>query len=438
MLVRHGRVAAEAWWTPYEPNRPHMLYSLSKSFTSTAVGLAVAEGRLSVQDAVISFFLDELPARVSENLAAMRVKHLLTMSTGHATEPIVDGDDNWVRAFLAAPVEHAPGTHFLYNTSATHVLSAIVQKLTGQRLVEYLGPRLFEPLAIEGATWEQSPTGIDIGGYGLSLKTEDVAKFGQLYLQKGRWNDRQIVPESWVAEATGSRVSNGDSATDSDWTQGYGYQFWRCRHGHYRGDGAFGQFCIVMPGCDAVLAITSGVGNMSAVTNAAWTHLMPAMSDRAVSNDRADELTHRLAALSIPPPAGEPTAPTVQRVSGRRWRFEPNGEGLESATLRFDADRCTITRTSAAGTETLVCGTHAWIHGTAPWGPVASRGAWQDERTFVLKLCFIETPYEWSETWRFEDDGRLTIDGRKLNVSFGPTARPPLRASIGGGERMTR
>ena len=168
MLVRHGHVVAEGWWAPYAPDLPHMLFSLSKSFTSTALGLAVAEGRLTVDDAVVDFFPGILPPTVSDNLAAMRVRHLLSMSTGHDIDvtPVVRNatDDDWARAFLAQPVQHRPGTHFAYNSAATYMLSAIVQQLTGQTLLEYLGPRLLAPLGITGATWQNCPRGITIGG----------------------------------------------------------------------------------------------------------------------------------------------------------------------------------------------------------------------------------------------------------------------------------
>src|SRR5207245_11105169 len=169
-----------------------------------------------------------------------------------------------------------PGTQLCCNSAGSYMLSAIVQHLTGVTLLEYLRPRLFGPLGIEGATWESCSRGINKGGWGLSVKTEDIARFGQLYLQKGHWQGRQPVPEKWVEEATCKQIANGTGET-SDWAQGYGYQFWRCRHGSYRGDGAFGQFCIVMPQQDAVVAITSGVSDMQAVLNVAWDHLLPAM-----------------------------------------------------------------------------------------------------------------------------------------------------------------
>lgn len=263
MLLRHGNVVAEGWWSPHGRDYRHMLFSVSKSFTATAVGLALSEGHFAIDDSVLSFFPDEAPAVVGDHLAAMRVYDLLTMTTGHAVDTwsymIERADGNWITAFFEVPVRHPPGTHFLYNTGATYLLSAIVQKTTGMNLIDYLQPRLFEPLGIQNATWEKSPQDICSGGIGLSVRTEDIARFGQLYLQNGMWRNRRILPEGWVEVATSSQVSNGNPAVQSDATQGYGYQFWRCRHGAYRGSGLFGQYCIVMPEQDAVLAITSGI-----------------------------------------------------------------------------------------------------------------------------------------------------------------------------------
>jgi CubicO group peptidase (beta-lactamase class C family) len=432
MLLRHEKVAAEGWWEPYAPEHPQTLFSLSKSFTSTAVGMAVAEGRLTVEDKVVSFFPDKLPETLSDHLAAMRVKDLLTMSTGHEKEPDVGRQPDWVKAFLAAPVDHAPGTHFLYNTAATHVLSAIVQKLTGQRLLAYLGPRLFEPLGIEGATWEQSPAGIDIGGYGLSVKTEDIARFGQLYLQKGNWNGKQLIPESWVAEATSKQVSNGDPATGADWNQGYGYQFWRSKHDNYRGDGAFGQFCIVMRRHDAVLAITSGVSNMGAVMNAAWDHLLPGMGTLDAAADPASEAALRtlLDGLAVPAPAGTPSSETASRVSGRTYAIDANDDMIESVTFAFDGPRGTVRLRDTKGERAMVFGHDEWVRGEVrdddgPVDKVAGRGAWTERDTYEMRLCFYETPFVQTMVCRFEGDG-VTIS-RKVNVSFGNTDHGTLR-----------
>lgn len=298
MLVRHGHVVAEAWWAPESAKKPHVLWSLSKSFTSTAVGLAVAEGKLSVDDLVLKYFPDDAPPEPSANLKAMRVRDLLTMNAGHQDELNWRVADNWAKAFLAHPVPHKPGTHFRYNTPATYMLSAIVQKVTGETVLEYLKPRLFQPLGIEDPVWESSPQGISIGGYGLYLRTEGIAKFGQLYLQKGQWNGKQLLPASWVEQATSKQVSNG-SDPSRDWDQGYGFQFWRCRHGAFRGDGKDGQFCIVLPEQDAVVAITANTGNMQAELNIVWDKLLPAFGDEPLegSPDEQTKLQATIAAL---------------------------------------------------------------------------------------------------------------------------------------------
>jgi CubicO group peptidase (beta-lactamase class C family) len=438
MIVRHGRVVAEGWWAPYAASRKHMLFSLTKSFTSTACGLAVNEGLLSVDDRVLSFFPELAPAQVSEHLAAMRVRDLLTMTTGHAEEPgrwiFEHGESNWTRGFLAYPVAHAPGTHFLYNSSGSNVIAAIVQKLTGQLLVDYLRPRLFDPLGVTDLAWELTPEGVNTGGWGLSLRTEDIARFGQLYLQGGCWRDRQLIPAAWVADATRKQVSNGTDP-DSDWAQGYGYQFWRCRHNVYRGDGAFGQYCIVMPHLGAVVAMTGANANMQAALDCVWQHILPAFGPgpRAEDAPAQAQLAARLGRLAIPAPQGAASSPLGDTVSGREYVFEPNEAGLRSVTLDCARQATTITIRSAKGGHRISAGVNGWIEGETdldgdePRG-VAVRGAWPTADTFTAKLCFYETPFCPALTLRFAD-GSLTWD-YKPNVGFGPTERPQLTARV--------
>ena len=433
MLLRHGHVLAEGWWAPYQRDQPHMLFSLSKSFTSTAVGLAVAEGRLSVDDLVLPFFPEERPAEVSEHLAAMRVRHLLSMSTGHAEESLSQldrGDDNWARFFLSRPVPFAPGTHFVYNSGATYMLSAIIQKLTGVTLLEYLRSRLFEPLDIKQATWESCPRGINTGGWGLSVKTEDIASFGQLYLQKGMWRGKGILPEAWVEAASARQVSNG-SNPDSDWEQGYGYQFWRCRHGAYRGDGAFGQFCVIMPGQDAVLAITSGVADMQAVLNLVWTYLLPAMKSAALPDNRSarGQLERKLASLALAPQPGQRSSALATALSGKTYILDPNEQGIETLAFDFGAESSVVIARDRYGEHRIACGSDAWLSGTTTLGSgepqrVAASGAWLAADTYVVKLCYSETPFCYTFTCHFTDD-RLTVDSH-VNVAFGPTEQPQL------------
>ncbi len=292
MIVRHGHVIAEGWWKPEAADKPHVLWSLSKSFNSTAVGLAIADGKLNLDDPVLKFFPADAPAEPSDNLKAMTVRDLLTMTCGHDTEPKSVTGAPSVKQFLAHPVPHKPGTHFQYNTMGSYTLSAIVTKVTGQTELEYLKPRLFEPLGIENPKWDASPEGNSLGGYGLWLRTEDIAKFGQLYLRKGKWEGKQLIPEQWVAEATKKQVPNDQESHSKigvDWLQGYGFQFWRCTHNAFRGDGRGGQLCVVIPDKDVVVAITADTANFQGEMNAIWDKLFPAFKDEPLPDDAAGQ-----------------------------------------------------------------------------------------------------------------------------------------------------
>jgi CubicO group peptidase (beta-lactamase class C family) len=434
MLVRHGHVVAEGWWRPYDAETRHELYSLSKSFTSTAVGLAVAEGKLSLDDPVLKFFPDEAPSDPSNNLKAMRVRDLLRMSTGHQAEPaLATSKQPWTKAFLAQAVPFKPGTHFLYNTAGTYMQSAIVQKATGKTVLEYLGPRLFEPLGIEGPTWGTSPQGVSLGGYGLSVRTEDIARFGQLYLQKGVWHGRKLIPADWVEAATALQTSNG-SNPQSDWEQGYGYQFWRCRHGAYRGDGAFGQFCVVMPEQDAVVAITSGVRDMQAVLNLVWDHLLPAMKSGSLpADDESNKSLHaRLAGLALPTPKGVASARIPRDVAGKTFTFPANDQKVEAVGLEFGAAGDGVTligRFNGGAEQRITCGDGEWKKGKFAFGrmapqPAAASGAWTADDTYSAKICFCETPYVVTIRLDFAE-GKLRLD-TTWNVSFGATKPGPL------------
>lgn len=290
MIVKDGAVIYSHWQSKGAPNVPHVLHSVSKTFTATAVGLAIAEGRLNLTDKVVSFFPDKLPNEVSDNLMAMTIRDLLTMTCGHDDEPNQSKREEWVKTFLAHPVKHTPGTFYLYNSLGTYMLSAIVQKVTGEKVLDYLTTRLFEPLHIDKPRWDESPQGISAGGWGLYLKTEDLAKMGQLLLQNGKWKGKQIIPAEWVYEMSKKQVESinpgtrleqaeerGMTKETSDWMQGYGYQMWRCRPGCFRADGARGQYIIVVPDKNAVIAITSDVEDLQGELNLVWEKILPAI-----------------------------------------------------------------------------------------------------------------------------------------------------------------
>lgn len=433
MLVRHGHVIAEGWWGPYSANHRHELYSLSKSFTSTAVGLAIAEGKLNLDDPVLKFFPEDGPAEPSKNLKEMTVRNLLSMSAGHQSEAAVAASKQpWTKTFLAQKVPFKPGTHFLYNTPATYMLSAIVQKVTGQTVLEYLQPRLFEPLGIREPTWGTSPQGISLGGYGLSVRTEDIARFGQLYLQKGKWGDKQLVPASWIEQATSKQVSNGNGGK-SDWAQGYGFQFWRSRHGCYRGDGAFGQFCLVMPEQDAVLAITSGVKDMQGILNLVWDKLLPAMQSTSLPADAATHSTlqKKLASLTLPVvPVGSTTIP--MEVLGKKYTFPANDQKIEVVALekgKSDNQLVLLLQCNGGKEQRVAIGSDNWLTGrlsysTYPDQAIALNGAWTSKSTYTLKVCFNETPFILTLNLDF-DGNQLKLNGQS-NVGFGNTKQKQL------------
>jgi CubicO group peptidase (beta-lactamase class C family) len=449
MFLRHGKVIAEGWWSPYAPDLKHTLYSTSKSFTSTAVGFAVSENRLKVTDKVISFFPEDLPDTVSPFLADMEVRDLLSMSAGQVPDPtgiIPARDTNWVKAFLALPVVNDPGTKFLYNSMATYMLSAIVQKVTGEKIIDYLTPRLFEPLGISGMDWEVDPKGINTGGWGLRLKTEDMAKLGQLYLRKGKWNGKEILPEAWVDEATTLKIYQAPDAPQavrdsSDWMQGYCYQFWRCRNNAFRGDGAYGQYIIVMPDKDAVVAITCETQDMQSEINLVWKYLLPAMSDEKLPDNPSlnETLKKMLASLAVKLPTEGTYSPLASELSEKTYSVDRNESGLESISFNFNNNLCQVKMVSRGTPYDFTFGDKTWIKGTTsrpgpnlllrakghlagiPPEQVAGIYRWRDEKTLELTLRYIESPHTETITFIFEGN-KVTIE---TIYSFTPTVKQP-------------
>lgn len=282
LVVRQNGDVIKEYHKGEEVLRP--IYSATKSFTSTAVGMAVDEGLLSVDDYVLSFFEDEELEGSSEKLKALKVKDLLVMAMGHMSGYLM-GDNvwatptrheleekNWIKYCMERPMPYNPGEKFIYDNSCGYLLAVIVQKVSGMTLCEYLKPRLFEPLGIEEYEWEVCPRGYNFGAGGMFLKASDLSKLGELYLNKGRWNDVQLISKEWVEEATSKHI---DTPKRGDWGKGYGYQFWMGENNSYRADGKLGQFCIVLPKKNAVVTTMAKADNVKEIMNAIWDEIYP-------------------------------------------------------------------------------------------------------------------------------------------------------------------
>ncbi len=417
MVLRHGRLLASGWWAPYTPEGLQLLYSLSKSFTSTALGLAVGEGLLSLDDLVVDLVPGGREVATDERVLRMRVRHLAAMASGHHAdtwERVMRADRaDPVRAFLQLAPEGEPGTVFAYNQSCTYTIATIVQRLTGGTLVDYLRPRLLDPLGIGPVAWKQHPDGVDLGFSGLHAQTEALARLGQLYLQGGVWQGRRLLAADWVEQATRVQVANPDEA-NVDWRQGYGFQFWMARHG-FRGDGAYGQFAVVLPEQDMVVAITAQTENMQAVLDGLWAHLLPAVGSApdqpqpATAEDRL--LAERLSGAALAPVDAGPCPSGQDQDWSGPFALEPDGPDggpeLSRVELEHAADGWWLTLVEPGPEQARVrvqVGQGEWAQaGDGGQVPTAVSGGWPAPGTFRADVIFVQTPHRMRLTCTLAD-----------------------------------
>jgi CubicO group peptidase (beta-lactamase class C family) len=433
MIIRHGKVISEGWWNPYGPDYKHMMASVSKTFTATAVGLAASENKLKITDKVISFFPYSLPDTIGENMKALEIKDLLSMSVGQEPAPGFRGTD-WIRTFIGTEPIHKPGSEFLYNNMATFMLSAIVQQATGQTVFDYLTPRIFEPLGLKGIDWDLSPQGINIGAAGLRLRTEDMAKFGQLLLQNGNWKGKQLIPAAWVKEATSFKIESKDPGNkrpkeSNDWAQGYCYQMWRGRYNTVRFDGARGQWGILIPDKDAVVILTSNSSVTQRELDLVWKFLLPAMKDvksLAADSKSTQDLSQKIAGLKLNGgETGNAHSKLESAINGKEFKLDVNTAGLESVSFNFNntgKSRVAITKNGA--TSSVVMSAGAWTLSNsdittllplpAATSPLSMNGSKSTGAKYQANpLHKVSAMYTWV------NDNTLEVTSRFLEDSFG-------------------
>ena len=370
VIVRHGKVIAEGSWKPFDTlNEPHMLYSHSKSFTSSAVGFLVDDGRLDLDERVADVFPEDVPADADAGVREIRIRDLLTMNVGSDLNHDVPKFPDWRRRFFERRLDRKPGTGFKYDSDATYMLAAVVEKRSGRKLMDFLRERMFSRIGIEKAWSTTSPQGIACGGWGMNMTTREIARFGQLYLQQGRWNGEQLLSPYWVTLATARHTWSGWQKVGAqrlgegtDWEQGYGFQFWRCTHGAYRADGASGQYTIVLPAEDAVVSINAGLNDMQKELALVWDDLLPAMKSAPLPEGAATKaLAERCSALAYPAltgPRGDGAA-----FFGTDIVLDRNSRGFVRVRVDRAESGYRLTLEVPAGVQRIPVGDGEWKHG---------------------------------------------------------------------------
>lgn len=437
MLHRHGHVVAEAWRWPYRADRPRNLHSVAKSFTACAVGLALEEGRFQLDDRVVAFF-PEAPSDPAHPLAAMTVADLLTMRTGHAGETSGAAwrqiDSSWVAEFFRIPVAYPPGSQFVYTSAASYMLSAIVSRTTGETLHAYLRPRLLEPLGIVGETWDIGPDGINPGGNGLVARTADLLKLGVLHAQRGVWEGRRLLPESWVTAATRAQEASGR----------YGYHWWVHEDGGFSAIGKFVQMVKVFPDHGATLAVTGAMKGSKLLMPHIDRYLPKALLSQPFAGEerdarlaaalgewqRADAATPWQRAFDDVLASGFDGAGIDAPATTRCYALDPNDAGATGLRLTIRERDCVLTLVDSQGEHAVTAGFGDWIEGTTDMpgaelhhgyafhdSPVVARAGWVDRRRLRMVWIYPETAFR--DTVECQLDGERIEVRRVVNVNSG-------------------
>ena len=445
MVLRHGQVCAEAWWKPYDSVTPQTMFSFSKSITSTAIGFAVQEGLVSLDEKLVDLFPEEAPENPSENLKAADVYSLLTMSCGQEKDIYYEmkSFDHWIHDFMHAEFKYKPGTMFQYNSTGTDMLCAIIKKKTGMNVSEYLKPRLFDKIGMTNISAQLLPGDIEMGGGGFRVKTEDMARLGQFYLNRGSWNGEQLLNAEWIDMATSKQISTVNPIFDnhdSNWQHGYGFQFWRCiPEGLYRADGAYGQFAIMDPDRDVVIAITSSSFQPDRLLNIVWEKLLPGITKEKElpASECFDKLQLLTEELQIPGVWNVRNKAHEDEWSGIRYKvldadvpcftdlvggpgkWGECGQKLSALTFEFMRTECRIHIEDADFASDLYAGMDGTYHVSYVRGEkFAASACWEEENVLCLLVRTLKT-----------------VSGSRLRITFGQNEisvkRCPLMPQIG-------
>lgn len=357
IVIRHGKVIGEMYPAPFAPEYRHTMYSCSKTFVGAAIGLAIQDNLLRLTDRVATFFPEMLPDSVSHELADMTIQNLLTMTSGITPDWNMRNEcSDWIHTYLSKPIK-TPGVTFAYDSMSTYMLSAILQKITGMTLLDYLKLKLFNPMNIQEVAWEKSPEGINTGGWGLHIQSESLAKFGLLLLNRGKWKNKQLIPESWIDQMTNKQMEAGE--------EDYGYQTWQCTYpGAFRADGALGQYILIVPSKDAVIVITEcTLINGKRQRGLVWEKLLPAMKNNPLPpSHQSNKLWKKQQQYTLPLIKGKATSRQSHLYERKNILLPANKCGWKSFLFDFKEKEIKLTIEEANGNKyTLPFGYNHWI-----------------------------------------------------------------------------
>ncbi|MFN8440298.1 MAG: serine hydrolase [Caldilineaceae bacterium] len=406
LLVRHNRIAAEGYWSPWSAERKHRMYSISKSFVALSVGLMIDQGRLSLDDRVADYFTEKVPATLHPWLVASTVRDLLRMATAHSSTSYTRDDPDWVWTFFNKLPSHPPGTIFSYDTAATVVLNAIVEQLAGTPFLDYMRPRFLDRIGFSADAWcVRRPEGGSWGGSGVICTLRDMAKVALVCLNGGRWGAEQILSESYIRAATARQIDNSLGGND-----GYGYQIWCEKENGFSFRGMGSQYALCFPDKEflfACIADTQGAPTGSPIPAVMWEEIYPHLADAPLPEDRNAQvaLTAKIKQLTMLPLPGNLTAKVTSAVNGAWYALEENPMGISRMRLVFDGDQGAWEYTNKQGDNRLLFGIGRMVAGKFPqrnyFGEqigVASgipyeclaSAAWVDEQTLNLEVYITD------------------------------------------------
>ena len=435
VVMRHGKVIGEMYPKPYAPEYRHTMYSCSKTFVGIAVGLAIEDNRLRLDDRVAAIFPELLPDSVSRDLADMTVRHLLTMASGVKPDwNMRSRGTEWIRTFLSKPVKE-PGTQYAYDSMVSYMLAAVVQKVTGKKLTEYLQERVFTPMNVTEWAWEESPEGVNTGGWGVHIQPESLAKFGQLILNEGRWEGKQLVPAEWIREMCKKHRETGREV--------YGYHIWHCggHDGAVRADGALGQYVISVLDKDMVVVMTEAtLGNGRDQRRLIWDVLLPHIQDEPLPANKKDyqKLIKKQNSYKLAEVKGKASSAFASNWENKTIELGKNTFGWKSLKLNFGKKEVTMTITETNGKSyELPFGYQQWITTTFDSYPPYSitpidrfKGldgsyyasgsyAWISKEELQLKVHYVNWVSALEMTFRLDENGEV-----KLNVQTNYIKKP--------------